>query len=656
MSPHTGLLSAIHTILKQYWGHDAFRPLQAEIIQCILEKKDALALLPTGGGKSVCYQVPAMAQEGLCLVISPLIALIKDQVENLKKRGILAEAIYSGMSRRQITQALKNAAHGPYKFLYVSPERVETALFKEYLPALPVNLIAVDEAHCISQWGYDFRPAYLKIGDLRTELPHVPLLAVTASATADVQQDICKQLGFKTNIIFKPSFERGNLSYSVFKEDAKMAKLIHIRKKVKGTAIIYCSSRKRTVEISNLLQMHGLSSHPYHAGLPAQVRSSRQQDWVSNAVETIVCTNAFGMGIDKPDVRLVIHADIPDCLENYYQEGGRAGRDGKKAYAVLLYDDNDIVALSGLDKIRFPSFSRIKEIYQALVNYLGIPVYTGEDTSYPFHFSSFVQNFKLPGKEALYAIKALEGDGWLVFNEQSFIPSTVVFTTSKQELYSFQEVYPLYEPLLTTLLRTYEGIFDFPASISENLLARLLKRKEEEIKEELSAIAAFRLITYAPQNEEPQIIFRKNRVPADELTFNLTHYTRRKESFAKRVETMIQYTATQNCRSRFINTYFGDEKSRPCGICDNCLSGKAAPLTAEEFTAISGQIIHALNQRPLYWPDLKESLKGITKAKAWQVVQFLQAEQAITTDGDGKLMLKKTSAFFAPGTADSQHP
>jgi len=633
-------MTDLQSILKKYWGYQEFRPLQKEIIQSVLNGKDTLAILPTGGGKSICFQVPALAQKGICIVVSPLIALMKDQVENLKKRNIPALLIHSGMKRIDVEQTLKNATHDYFKFLYVSPERLETSLFNEYLPGLNVNLIAVDEAHCISQWGYDFRPSYLRIAELRKELPDIPVLALTASATPEVQLDITQKLQFKTSTIFQQSFERKNLSYSVFKVDSKLAKLVDIVTKVPGTAIIYCKSRKRTNEIMNLLQMHGISSTNYHAGLKQEERNQRQKDWIENKVRVIVCTNAFGMGIDKPDVRLVVHIDIPDCLENYYQEAGRAGRDGKKSYAVLLYDEKDIEELKGLHAVRFPTLEQIKNVYHALTNFLQIPAYTGEYRSFNFRFDEFIRNFKLNTNEALYALKALESDGWLEFNEKSFTPSTLVFTASKKELADFEKHYPQQEPLLTTVLRSYEGIFDFPAFISENLLARLLKKDVIDIKQQLQTITSFGIISYTPQNEEPQIVFRKSRVPVQDLILNTTLYDKRKDSFIRRVQTIINYAKESNCRSRFIGIYFGDEGSKDCGICDNCLRRKATDLSAEEFEKISVIISRQLSQKQLTASELINEIKTIKKEKAWRVIEFLQAEKKIEADSKGLLKLK----------------
>ncbi len=629
----------IHSILKTYWGYDEFRPLQEDIIHSILQGKDTLALLPTGGGKSICFQVPTLAQDGICLVISPLIALMKDQVENLKKKGILAAAIYSGMSRGLIIQTLKNIAYGPYKFLYISPERIETALFQEYLPAFNVNLLAVDEAHCISQWGYDFRPSYLRIATLREYLPDVPVLALTASATELVQNDICEKLAFNKQTIFRPSFDRKNLSYSAFEVDVKTTKLLEILKKVPGSSLVYCKSRKRTVETASLLQMHGFSAQAYHAGLSTEERSKRQQDWIEGKTSIMACTNAFGMGIDKPDVRTVIHLDAPDCVENYYQEAGRAGRDGKKSYAVLLHNRKDVEELSDLHVKRFPSFTQIKEVYTALVNYLQIAINTGEGFSYPFHFETFIKNFKISSNTALYSLKTLEQDGWLDFNEKNFHPSTVVFTTNKEQLYQFQDSHPEFEPLLTLMLRTYEGIFSFPAFISENLISRLVRDNEEKIIENLKKLTGFDIIEYLPKNDAPFIIFKRNRVLTENLTIDLQLYKKRKEAFIARVKKMLEYIDAKECRSVFINHYFGDHLNKTCGVCDNCLKSKSVHLTTKEFEKIQESINAVIAHQPLTSIVLFEKLDGINKEKARSVLNFLQAEQKIYINNKGEIQL-----------------
>ena len=570
---------------------------------------------------------------------------MKDQVENLKKRSIPALLIHSGMQRIDVKQTLQNATHSYFKFLYVSPERLETSLFKEYLPGLNVNLIAVDEAHCISQWGYDFRPSYARIAELRKELPGVPVLALTASATIDVQKDICDKLEFKKQNIFKQSFERKNLSYSVFKVDSKLVKLVEILKKVQGSSIVYCKSRKRTNEIAGLLQMHNISASNYHAGLTQQERNQRQQDWITNKIRVIACTNAFGMGIDKPDVRTVIHLDTPDCLENYYQEAGRAGRDGKKSYAVLLYDLKDIEEISGLHAIRYPSLEQIKTVYHGLVNFLQIPIHTGQDKSYIFRFDEFIRNFKLNSNEALFSLKALEQDGWMEFNDKNFSPSTLVFTANKNSLHEFQKSYPQHENLLTTLLRTYEGIFDFPAFVSENLIARLLKKDEIDIKLQLNTIASFGIIHYVPQNNQPHIVFKKNRVAVEDLSFDLAQYHKRRDVFIRRVKQMTGYIQSKECRSKIIGGYFGDEELKDCGVCDNCLNKKPINLSPEEFQKISAIVLEKLATQQHTIESLLHELKAIKKEKAWKVIQFLQAEKRIETDNSGKIFLKKT---FSP--------
>lgn len=634
-------MSAPNEILKTFWGFDSFRPLQEEVINSVLLGKDTLALMPTGGGKSLCYQVPALAKDGLCLVISPLIALMKDQVENLRKKNITAFAIYSGMSRKAVINTLQVAGNSNCKFLYVSPERLETYLFKEYLPGMNVSLIAVDEAHCISQWGYDFRPPYLRIAALREELPHVPVLALTASATIEVQDDICEKLHFKEKNIFRQSFERKNLSYSVFKVDSKINKVTEVLKKVPGSAIVYCTSRKRTKEIAELLQLQNIVADYYHAGLAQEDRNRKQEEWVQNKTRVIVCTNAFGMGIDKADVRVVVHADVPECLENYYQEAGRAGRNGKTAYAVLLYDDEDITELEGMAEIRFPSLTDIRNVYQSVANYLQIPANSGAGVYYDFDLNDFIKKFKFNSHTAVYCLKALEQDGWLSFNEQVFLPTQVQFTTNRKILEEFEKKYPQLDPAIKALLRAYEGIFDFPCSVSELVLVRLMKKDVSDVKKDLEQLHRNGIIEYKPQKDTPQIFLLQNRIKADDLTINTEAFKKRKQNFINRVSQIIRYVKEIiDCRSRMIGFYFGDDKIKKCGICDNCLRQKALVLSKEEFINISSRIKSALEPQPLPSKELLRSLGSIQKEKAWKVIEFLQAENEIEMDQAGWVRLK----------------
>jgi ATP-dependent DNA helicase RecQ len=639
-SPHDSRLT-IHDILKRYWGFDTFRPLQEEIITSIVNGNDTLALMPTGGGKSLCYQVPGLIKEGLCLVISPLIALMKDQVENLRRKNITAFAVYSGMSRQEVMHTLKTAVNSNCKFLYVSPERLETSLFKEYLPGMDINLIAVDEAHCISQWGYDFRPSYLRIAVLRDELPGIPALALTASATVDVQEDICDKLHFKTKTIFRQSFERANLSYSVFKVDSKINKLIEILKNVQGSSIVYCKSRRRTKEISDLLLMHGISSEFYHAGLTQEERNRKQEGWINNRSRVIVCTNAFGMGIDKPDVRVVVHADSPDCLENYYQEAGRAGRDGKKSYAVLLYNERDLEELENAPAIRFPSIEEIKVVYQAIANYLQIPSGSGEGEYFAFDVVDFIKKFYLNSQTAVYALKALEQDGRLSFNEQTFLSSTVQFICDKNYLYEFEKNHPELDPVIKSLLRAYEGIFDNPCFVSENQLQRLLNTDKENVRKQLQQLHSYRIINYQPQRDGSLLLFLRNRVRIEDLSVDLTALNHRKKKFITRLKTIIEYlNETIDCRSRFIASYFGDHDVRHCGICDNCLNQQALQITKEEFEIINHKIVDSVKQEAMHARALLQQLTGIKKEKAWKVINFLQAENKIELDKTGYIHLK----------------
>ena len=627
---------SIHSILKQYWGYNSFRPLQEEIVTAVLAGRDTLALMPTGGGKSICFQVPAMAQEGLCLVISPLIALMKDQVDNLRKKGITSFAIYSGMTRKEVINIFKLATSSNCKFLYVSPERLETKLFREYLPALDINLIAVDEAHCISQWGYDFRPPYLRISALREELPGIPILALTASATPAVQKDICEKLLFKNHAVFSQSFERPNLSYSVFTVDSKINKIKEILQKVNGSSIVYCKSRKRTKEISDLLNMHGITADFYHAGLQQEVRTRKQAAWINNSIRTIVCTNAFGMGIDKPDVRVVVHADVPDCLENYYQEAGRAGRDEKKSYAVLLYDHKELDELQQLPDIRFPPLEIIKQVYDALMNFLQIPAGSGEGNYYDFDFTDFIKKFQLDVHQAIYSIKALEQQGWLSHNEQIFLPARIQFVTGKEWLYQFENDHPKLEPLIKTLLRTYEGIFDMPVNVHEKSIAYLLHKEEAAVMHELKILDGNAIIEYIPRKDSPQLYVMLNRVRAATLRFDMTGYEKRKQQFIERIKVMMEYIRTsKQCRSQYIATYFGDQKTKACGICDNCLQQKSHGLSIIEFENISQSIFTIIHQQPVQSEGLLQQLPAIKKEKLWKVLDFLQTENKLYIDKEG---------------------
>jgi ATP-dependent DNA helicase RecQ len=625
-----------HQILKQYWGYNSFRPLQEDIIQSILLGKDTLALMPTGGGKSLCYQIPALAKDGLCLVISPLIALMKDQTENLRKKGITALAIYSGMKRFEVINTLKTACESNCRFLYVSPERLETNLFKEYLPALNINLIAVDEAHCISQWGYDFRPQYLRIALLRDELPGIPVLALTATATPEVQKDICDKLSFKNQQVFRQSFERSNLSYSVFKTDSKINKLVTILNNVSGSSIVYCKSRRRTKQIAEQLQSYNINADYYHAGLTTDQRNKKQEAWIANITRTIICTNAFGMGIDKPDVRTVVHFDMPDCLENYYQEAGRAGRDQKKSYAVLLYQRTDLEELKNQPAVRFPGIETIRNIYQAIANYLQLPAGGGEGNYYDFDVVDFLKKFDLPAFEVMNVLKVLEQEDFMSFNEQVFTPVRVQFICTKQTLYQFESEQPAIEPLIKILLRSYEGIFDIPVAIFEKQLAGWLKSNTAAVQQLLATLHSHLIINYQPQKDAPQLYLLQARVKAEDLTINPTNYKKRKEQFEQRINAFIDYTMNiKDCRSVLTGNYFGDGNMKPCGICDNCIQSKKTDIAANEFAQIKQRIEQALENGPVATNDLLIQLRSISREKAWQVIEFLQAERKITLNEDG---------------------
>jgi ATP-dependent DNA helicase RecQ len=624
-------------VLKKYWGYNSFRPLQAEIIDSVSAGNDTLAILPTGGGKSVCFQVPSLLNEGVCLVISPLIALMKDQVLNLKNKGIPALSIYSGMSYMEVKKTLQNAAYGNFKFLYVSPERLQTELFLEFLPLIKVNLIAVDEAHCISQWGYDFRPAYLHIAELREYFPDVPVLALSASATTEVQKDIREKLLFrKSQKFFQQSFERPNLSYSAFHLFSKENKLLTILKKVQGSGIVYCKTRRRTKEVAELLKQNGISADYYHAGLSTEERHKKQEDWINNKIRIISCTNAFGMGIDKPDVRTVVHYDVPDALENYYQEAGRAGRDGKKSYAVLLYSDAELESLKKQIEIRFPPNKVIKKVYGDLCNFLQLPSNSGEGLFYDFDLNTFAKNFKLDGYAISSVLKILEQEELISNSEQFFQPSTVEFSIDKQHLNDFEKSHPQYSDVVKGLLRSYDGIFDFPSFINEGELSKFVGINKEVLNRRLIELKGLGIIDYTPQKEKPQIYFLQNRVKTDELFINQKNILKRKEAYEKRLKAMIGFSKNENqCRSSMISFYFNGSYLPPCGICDNCLRNKNVVISTEEFNSISFEIKKIASQEPVATKKIFEKLAGIKESKIWEVLKFLQEEELLIVNQEG---------------------
>jgi len=633
-------MSAALQILEKYWGHNQFRPLQADIIDAVLAKKDVLALLPTGGGKSICFQVPALLKDGICLVISPLIALMQDQVSNLQEKGIKAAVIHSGMSFGAVKETLQACTSGAYKFLYLSPERIESNLFKEYLPTIDISLIAVDEAHCIAQWGYDFRPPYLRIAALRNELPGVPVIALTASATKDVETAILEKLAFKDYSIFRQPYKRPALSYSYFEVESKINKTLEIINNVKGSGIVYCNTRKQTKDIAELLQLQKISADFYHAGLSADDRQEKQKKWMTGDTRIMVCTSAFGMGIDKDDVRTVIHFEMPDCLENYYQEAGRAGRDGKKAYAVLLATKADITKARNLHEIRFPAISVIKNMYQSLANYLQLPVGIGEGGYYDFNLLEFCNNFKLDLALVTQTLKLLEQEGHIQFSENIFLPAQVCFTSSKENLEIFEEAYPAFEPLIKALLRSYQGIFDNRISVFEKRMAGICKQSIETVKNQLQQLAAMGMIEYLPQKESPQIHFLVNRAPAAFLHIDQDVYLSKKEAFSTRINTLINFAINPGCcRSVFIGNYFGDIDKSACGICDYCLARKKSKLESEAFSYIEQQLYTLLTTSPSPISQLLIAIGKEKEEEIWEVIRFLESENRLIMNEEGTIQL-----------------
>ncbi len=626
-------------ILKKYFGYPAFRPLQEEIIQSVLANKDTLALLPTGGGKSVCYQVPALCMEGMCLVITPLIALMKDQVMQLRRRNISALTIHSGMAFFEVKKALQNATTGHFKFLFVSPERLQTRLFLEYLPGMPINLLAVDEAHCISQWGYDFRPPYLRIAELRKELDDVPVLALTASATPGVKTDICEKLLMVNPAVFTQSFARPNISFSAFETPHKLNKLLEILTNVPGSALVYCRNRKLTKEIAGWLNMQGVSASFYHAGLTSEDRTIRQEEWIRSKTRVMACTNAFGMGIDKPDVRVVVHIGAPDSLEDYYQEAGRAGRDGKKAYAVLLYTQPGLVELEeGVIK-KYPPIKVIREVYQSVANYLQLPIGSGEGKYFDFDLALFCERFKQDPVTTVNALQTLATEGYISFSDSVFIPSKLGFTCGKDYIYQFEKDHPTLEPVIMALLRTYEGIFDNEVNISERTLARILQMEPAEVVNLLNSLAYYNVVKYTPKKDTPQVFFPYSRIPAEQLSINQKNYEDRKQRHLQRVRAMIRYAYGHNCRSQAMQQYFGEKDVAACGVCDYCLSKKRQESVAHtQLLEWLGRLKQLLQNNPLSVDEIR-NLLGLTRYQADKLVDLGLSEEVFTYDDNANLIL-----------------
>ena len=617
-------------ILKQYWGYDHFRGIQEEIIRSIGSGHDTLGLMPTGGGKSITFQVPALAKEGLCLVITPLIALMKDQVRNLRERGIKVLAIYSGMSREEIVVALENCIFGDYKFLYISPERLDTEIFQTKLRHMKVNMITVDESHCISQWGYDFRPAYLKIADVRKLLPEVPVLALTATATPEVVKDIQERLQFREGgQVFRMSFERKNLAYIVRPTENKQEELLHILNRTSGSAIVYTRNRKRTREVAELLVNHHITATFYHAGLNNDVKDQRQKSWLTGESRVMVATNAFGMGIDKPDVRIVIHIDTPDSPEAYFQEAGRAGRDGQKAYAVLLYAKSDKIQLHKRIADTFPDKEYIRNVYENINYYYQMAMGDGRGCTFAFNLDEFCRNFKHFPIQVDSALKILTRAGYLEYTDEQDNASRLIFTLRRDELYKLQEYDADTEKLINVILRSYTGLFTDYAYINEESLSIRTGLSRQQIYDTLITLTKRHILHYIPQKKTPYIIYTRERQEKDRIYLGHEVYEDRKESYTTRINAMIAYaTAEENCRSRMLLRYFGEKNEHHCGQCDVCLQKHSSGIRLGEFMELKERILELLNDAPCPVAELAEKL-DTPSADMEQTVSFLLAEEII---------------------------
>ncbi|PZX50183.1 RecQ family ATP-dependent DNA helicase [Algoriphagus chordae] len=632
------MLTRATEILHQVFGHADFRPVQKEIIESVLAGKDTLALLPTGGGKSLCYQIPALTQEGICLVVSPLIALMKDQVDALKAKGIKAAAIYSGMSYREIDRTLDNCIYGDYKFLYVSPERLKAELFVERFRQMKINLIAVDEAHCISQWGYDFRPPYLEIALIRPYHPEVPVLALTASATPQVCADILEKLEMKKPAEFHQSFARKNLSYSVRLVENKLEKGLEILSRIDGTAIWYVRNRQGTHQIAKALSQMGISASAYHAGLSMLDRAQRQDAWMKNEVRVMVSTNAFGMGIDKPDVRVVIHHDLPENVENYYQEAGRAGRDGEKAYGVLLANKQDFETLLKRAELVYPPLDFVRRVYQCLANYYRIAVGSNMLSSFDFEWNEFANTYDLGVLETFYALKLLEEEGFIGLSESYYTPSKIHFTVDPSRLYEVQIAYAKLDPVVKIIMRTYGGnVFSEYIKIQEAKLAKSLNIYENEVIKALKHLEQLEVMVYDQRKDKPQITFLTPRYDAGKLPLNFKRIELRRALTLEKAESMVKYgQQAELCRTQFIQEYFGEKTDELCGVCDVCNTQRKAnhPEIAED--KLTNKIMETLTKNEaLTEKQIFESIRLPSSEKNLRVLRILQDQGYITLLASG---------------------